>query len=164
CGNWSWVDWLPRASCCMNYWLAFVLDDARMRMAIPWTQNRQSADLCAPHLRRMRDYHLEDNPVLGWGTPAYEPPDDRASARHRPMPSLDLTFASGESSLSVSRFRVQEGVSTLFTVSIRALSDDPSIDLDTIVGRAASFQAVTDAAFEPLGGRRRWTGICAHMA
>ncbi len=80
------------------------------------------------------------------------------------MPTLDLTFASGESSLSVSRFAVHEGISTLFTVSIWALSADPSIDLDTIVGQPASFRIVTGAAFAPLGGARLWTGICEHMA
>jgi type VI secretion system secreted protein VgrG len=42
------------------------------------------------------------------------------------MPNLDLTFAYGESSLSVRRFVVQEGISTLFTVSVWALSDDPA--------------------------------------
>ncbi|MEO5725511.1 MAG: hypothetical protein ABI134_20270 [Byssovorax sp.] len=42
------------------------------------------------------------------------------------MPNLDLTFASGESSLSVSRFSIHEGISSLFTVSIWALSEDPS--------------------------------------
>src|ERR1700733_11474785 len=80
------------------------------------------------------------------------------------MPTLTLTFASGESSLSVSRFAVQEGISTLFTVDVWALSDDPGIDLDTIVGREASFQAVTGAAFAPLGGAPPWTGVCEHMA
>lgn len=79
------------------------------------------------------------------------------------MPTLELTFASGESSLSVSRFAVHEGVSTLFSVSIWALSDDPSIDLETIVGQAASFHAVSGAAFAPLGGSRLWSGLCSYM-
>ncbi len=80
------------------------------------------------------------------------------------MPNLILTFASDESSLSVSRFSVHEGISTLFTVTVWALSDDPGIDLDTIVGKDASFQVVTGAAFAPLGGARLWTGICEHMS
>jgi len=53
----------------MCYWYLLVLDDASPRAAIPWTQNRAEPDLCAKHIRRMRDYHLEDNPGLGWGTP-----------------------------------------------------------------------------------------------
>src|SRR5262245_27342014 len=80
------------------------------------------------------------------------------------MPNLDLTFASGESSLAVSRFAVQERVSSLFTVTIWALSDDPNIDLDTIVGQPASFHASSGASFAPLGGERHWAGICEHMA
>ncbi|WP_437498399.1 type VI secretion system tip protein TssI/VgrG [Sorangium sp. So ce1099] len=80
------------------------------------------------------------------------------------MPNLDLTFASGETSLSVSRFAVQEAVSSLFTVTVWALSDDPSIDLDTIVGKAASFRAATGATFASLGGERHWAGICEHIA
>ncbi|WP_437934761.1 type VI secretion system Vgr family protein [Sorangium sp. So ce341] len=80
------------------------------------------------------------------------------------MSHLELTFASGECSLSVSRFAVQEGISSLFTITIWARSDDPSIDLDTIVGKAASFRAATGAPFAPLGGERHWAGICEHMA
>lgn len=67
CGNWDWEDQATRASCCMCYWFQFVLDDASPRRPIPWTQNRGAPNLCAQHLRRMRDYHLEDNPGLGWG-------------------------------------------------------------------------------------------------
>ncbi|AUX44228.1 uncharacterized protein SOCE26_056920 [Sorangium cellulosum] len=79
------------------------------------------------------------------------------------MPTLDLTFASGESSLSVSRFSVHEGISTLFTVSITAISDDPSIDLDAIVGQSASFRAARDLAFAPLATARLWSGLCSSM-
>jgi hypothetical protein len=66
CGNWDWKAGGTRKSCCMNYWFQFVLDNATPRTPTRWTQNRQSADLCAPHIRRMRDYHLEENPGLGW--------------------------------------------------------------------------------------------------
>jgi hypothetical protein len=53
----------------MCYWFQFVLDDSSPRSAISWSQNRAEPDLCAQHLRHMRDYHLEDNPGLGWGAP-----------------------------------------------------------------------------------------------
>lgn len=66
CGNWDWTNQPNRTSCCMCYWFQFVLDDSTPRKPIAWTQNRASADLCAHHVRRMRDYHLEDNPGLGW--------------------------------------------------------------------------------------------------
>jgi len=66
CGNWDYRQQANRTSCCMNYWFQFVLDDAAPRAPIRWTQNRQSADLCGEHIVRIRDYHLEDNPGLGW--------------------------------------------------------------------------------------------------
>jgi hypothetical protein len=66
CGNWDWRGGPRRTACCMNYWFHWVLDNATPRVAIPWTQNRVSSHLCAAHIRRMRDYHLEENPGLGW--------------------------------------------------------------------------------------------------
>jgi hypothetical protein len=69
CGNWDWVKNVARTACCMCYWFQFVLDDSVPRKALAWTQNRPQPDLCAAHLRRMRDFHLEDNPGLGWGGP-----------------------------------------------------------------------------------------------
>ena len=69
CGNWDWIKQADRTSCCMNYWYFFVLDDASPRNPIQWTQHRASAHLCGPHLRNIRDYQLEKNPGLGWGTP-----------------------------------------------------------------------------------------------
>ncbi len=53
----------------MCYWFQFVLDDGAPRKPIPWTQNRTKPNLCAMHIRRMRDYHLEVNLGLGWGGP-----------------------------------------------------------------------------------------------
>ncbi|MFT3766440.1 MAG: hypothetical protein QM820_13145 [Minicystis sp.] len=69
CGNWDWINQTDRTSCCMNYWYQFVLDEANPRAPIAWTQNRSSPEMCGPHLRRIRDYHLEDNPGLRWGGP-----------------------------------------------------------------------------------------------
>ncbi|WP_437989242.1 type VI secretion system Vgr family protein [Sorangium sp. So ce145] len=76
---------------------------------------------------------------------------------------LSLTFASGESPLSVSHFSVHEGISTLFTVSISATSEDPSVDFDAIIGQPASFRAARDLAFSPLGAARLWSGLCNSM-
>lgn len=80
------------------------------------------------------------------------------------MPVLDLSFASGESSLSVRRFAVREGISSLFDISIWARSTDPSIDLESLVGRPAGFRAVAGYAFALLGGARYWTGIVSYAA
>jgi|LGVF01.1.fsa_nt_gb hypothetical protein len=66
CGNWDWEQKATRTSCCMNYWFQFVLDSSAPRRPIQWTQNRQSANLCGEHVVSIRDYHIEDNPGLGW--------------------------------------------------------------------------------------------------
>ena len=67
CGNWDWINQVDLTSCCMNYWFYFILDDSAPRHPIKWTQNRQSATMCGPHIVHIRDYHLESNPGLGWG-------------------------------------------------------------------------------------------------
>jgi hypothetical protein len=69
CGNWDWQQQAALKSCCMNYWIADVLNDATPRAPIPWSENRMSPHLCAPHLRHIRDYHLEDNEGFGWVKP-----------------------------------------------------------------------------------------------
>jgi type VI secretion system secreted protein VgrG len=72
---------------------------------------------------------------------------------------LQLSFASGEDSLSVRHFTVSEGLSTLFDVSVVALSPLDDIDFETIVGQRASLHVEG----EGLGHARTWTGICRHF-
>ncbi|MDC3960502.1 type VI secretion system Vgr family protein [Polyangium jinanense] len=79
------------------------------------------------------------------------------------MPILELTFACGESSLSVRRFSVHETVSGLFTVSVWARSESPSIDLEAIIGQPASLRVVSGWLFARLGGARLWTGIVSSI-
>ena len=76
---------------------------------------------------------------------------------------LALTFASGESSLEVDRFAVEETISGLFSVQVWAGSTDPSLDLGAIAGRAASLRAESGWGFALLGARE-WSGICCHIA
>src|SRR4051812_28704531 len=78
------------------------------------------------------------------------------------MPMLELTFASGESSLSVRRFAVHEALSTFFSVSVWARSPDPSLDLEAIVGQKASFRVEPGYAHVG-GGGRLWTGVVSYM-
>ena len=75
------------------------------------------------------------------------------------MANLSLSFESGESSLSVRRFSVREGVSACFTASVWARSPDPSLDLEALVGKAASLRIESGYAFTQRGGARLWTGI-----
>ena len=74
------------------------------------------------------------------------------------MTHLELAFESGDESLSVRSFRVEEGLNAFFTVAITARSVDPDLDLTSFVGQ--------DAAFFLAGGverQRRWTGVCSRM-
>jgi type VI secretion system secreted protein VgrG len=79
------------------------------------------------------------------------------------MPVLELSLAGGETSLSVRRFAVHEGISTLFTVSVWARSVNPSIDLEAIVGQPASLRVVSGWLFARLGGARLWTGVVSSI-
>ncbi|MRG96740.1 type VI secretion system Vgr family protein [Polyangium spumosum] len=75
------------------------------------------------------------------------------------MPILELSFACGETSLSVRHFSVQEAVSSLFTVSVMARSESPGIDLEAIIGKPASLRVVSGWLHARLGGARLWSGI-----
>ena len=75
------------------------------------------------------------------------------------MPTLELTFASGESTLSVRRFSVHEAISSLFTVSVVARSPSADVDLEALVGRPASLRVESGYRFAELGGGRLWTGL-----
>ncbi|MCC6522964.1 MAG: type VI secretion system tip protein VgrG [Polyangiaceae bacterium] len=76
------------------------------------------------------------------------------------MAVLELAFASGEDSLSVRRFAVQETISRPFEVSLIALSDKHDIDLETLVGKPASFQIRSGVGLVP---DRLWTGVVSYM-
>jgi type VI secretion system secreted protein VgrG len=75
------------------------------------------------------------------------------------MSILTLSFAGGETSLSVRRFTVEEAISSLFTVAVWARSESPSVDLEAIVGQAASLRVVSGWLYARGGGARLWTGI-----
>jgi type VI secretion system secreted protein VgrG len=74
------------------------------------------------------------------------------------MPTLELTFESGESSLSVRRFAVHEALSTFWTASVWARSPDASIDLEALVGKSASFTLEHGYA-HVTSGKRVFSGI-----
>ncbi|WP_437980740.1 type VI secretion system Vgr family protein [Sorangium sp. So ce117] len=78
------------------------------------------------------------------------------------MPNLALSFASKEASLSVRRFSVQERMSSLFEVSVLAVSGRDDLDLDGLVGKAAAFK-VESGTVHPLSPARVWAGLCADM-
>lgn len=74
------------------------------------------------------------------------------------MSLLELTFASGESSLSVRRFSVREQISNPFEVQIVALSPNDEIDLEAINGKPASFTMESGLRIP-----RTWSGVCSQI-
>jgi type VI secretion system secreted protein VgrG len=79
------------------------------------------------------------------------------------MPILELSFACGESSLSVRNFAVHEAISSLFMVNVVARSESPSIDLEPIIGQTASLKVVSGWAYARLGGTRLWSGVVSSI-
>lgn len=83
------------------------------------------------------------------------------------MSRVELSFASGEDSLSVNRFSVQEAISGLFTVSVWACSPNPHLDLESLVGEPAALRVPLrgegGVARLVRGGARGWSGVCSYM-
>ncbi len=77
------------------------------------------------------------------------------------MSEMQLDLDSGEP-LSVRRFAVEESVSDLFSVLVWARSENAAIDLDALVGKAASFRVAHGTRLVQDGGTRTWTGVCSH--
>jgi type VI secretion system secreted protein VgrG len=75
------------------------------------------------------------------------------------MTLFDLSFASGESSLSVRRVLAREALSTLYEVSVWARSPIFDLDLESIVGEPAAIHVTPDGG----GAGRRWSGVVASM-
>ncbi len=78
------------------------------------------------------------------------------------MPILELSFASKEDSLSVRRFSVHEGLSTMFEVALWAMSPYENIDLEAIVGKPAAFK-INSGVLYALRPARIWSGVCRHI-
>lgn len=78
------------------------------------------------------------------------------------MPILELSFASKEDSLSVRRFSVHEGLSTLFEVAVWAMSPYENIDLESLVGKPAAFK-INSGVVHALRPSRIWSGVCRHI-
>jgi type VI secretion system secreted protein VgrG len=73
------------------------------------------------------------------------------------MENARVSFEAGEAWLSIRHFHVEERMSGLFHVSLRAMSPSESLDLSSFVGARAEF---TLAGASP----RRFRGICERMA
>src|ERR1700722_14004441 len=76
------------------------------------------------------------------------------------MPSLQLSFASGDHGLQVRRFSVHEGLGVPFTAAVWARSPEAGIDLEALIGDDAPLK-IDDGA----GATRVWSGVLrlAHL-
>jgi type VI secretion system secreted protein VgrG len=78
------------------------------------------------------------------------------------MAAIELWFESGESSLAVHRFSVEEALSRPFSVQVTARSPDPSLDLDAIIGQRASLRIASGYRHARVR-ERVWSGVCDHI-
>jgi uncharacterized protein involved in type VI secretion and phage assembly len=74
------------------------------------------------------------------------------------MAVAELSFASGDTSLSVRTFRVEEAVSKPFSITVMARSPN-QIDLESIVGQQATL-TIQSGVVHLSNATRTWTGIC----
>lgn len=76
--------------------------------------------------------------------------------------AIYLSLAAGPDAISVRHFSVSEALSTLFDVSVVAVSPLDDIDFESIVGQEATLQ-VEAGELEAVGHSRTWTGVCCHF-
>ncbi len=62
--------------------------------------------------------------------------------------------------MSVRTFVARQAVSELFSVTLRAVSTDPDLDLERILGKPASLRTNANDKLTALEGERHWSGIC----
>jgi type VI secretion system secreted protein VgrG len=70
--------------------------------------------------------------------------------------NISVTVASGDG-LDVRRFTIHERMSSIFVASIVAVSENPDVDFDAVVGQPARFSIQTG------GYDRTWTGLCNRL-
>jgi type VI secretion system secreted protein VgrG len=75
------------------------------------------------------------------------------------MDALQLTFANGESSLSVRSFEVQESLSKPFQIDIVARAPSADIDFEALIGEGANF-VLHGGIGGALDTPRKWSGFC----
>ncbi|HRI68788.1 MAG TPA: type VI secretion system tip protein TssI/VgrG [Polyangium sp.] len=73
--------------------------------------------------------------------------------------NLSVHLASGDS-FDVREFSIHEKMSQLFEVRLVALTDNPNIDFESIVGQKARFVLHHGQGF---GAQRVWTGVCNEL-
>ena len=73
--------------------------------------------------------------------------------------NMEVKIASSDQ-LDVREFSVHQSMSQLFTVTVTALSKNPDIDFESVIGKEASFTLHGRSAD---GAPRTWTGVCSEL-
>jgi type VI secretion system secreted protein VgrG len=73
--------------------------------------------------------------------------------------NLEVAVASKDA-LDVREYSVEQGMNTLFAVTVTAVSRNPDIDFEEVIGKDASFTLHGHGAD---GGKRTWRGICTEL-
>ena len=73
--------------------------------------------------------------------------------------NIQVTLSANEA-LDVRTYRVRQSMNELFVVEVTAMSRNPDIDFEEVIGREASF---TLHGRGPEAGTRTWKGICSEM-
>jgi type VI secretion system secreted protein VgrG len=73
--------------------------------------------------------------------------------------NMEVTVASKDD-LDVRAFSVHQAMSSLFTVTVTAVSRNPDIDFEAVIGKEASF---TLRGHTSDGTPRTWSGICSEL-
>jgi len=74
--------------------------------------------------------------------------------------NLTVSVASGDA-LDVREFQIEEGVSRLFEVALRVVSQDPDADFETTIGGPARFEIHRVSPAD--GETRHWSGVCSRI-
>jgi type VI secretion system secreted protein VgrG len=72
--------------------------------------------------------------------------------------NLEVHVASNDA-LDVRHFAVQDGMSQIFSVALTAVSKNPNIDFDGVVGKDATFRLRSSSG----SGDREWHGLCSNL-
>lgn len=63
----------------------------------------------------------------------------------------------------VREFSLEDAISSLFHVDVVALSENPAVDFEELIGRDAAFHVDLSSSVFPSGQRRSWTGLIAEV-
>ena len=63
----------------------------------------------------------------------------------------------------VREFSLEDAISSLFQIDVVALSENPAVDFEGLIGRDVQFHVDLSTSIFPAGQRRSWTGIVSEV-